>query len=133
VPGVRSVRPRLLGFRFCGVGGFTNDGDTVTSSEAGRGRLDVDEVARELRDVLTAKFLRLRPFLGGGCFCSSKKGLESSEVRGRSIPAAKVAGGGDSGEDPGDGSVALESSTVEMVVVGEDSEEPVVMSLNRYR
>lgn len=32
--------------------------------------------------------------------------------------------GGDSGEEPGEGSVALESSSVEQVVVGEDSVDP---------
>lgn len=42
-----------------------------------------------------------------------------------------VAGGGDSGDEPGEVSVALESSTVEMVVVGDDSEELFVVSLNR--
>lgn len=40
-----------------------------------------------------------------------------------------MVGGGDSGDEPGDGSVALESSTVEMVVVGEESFDPVVVSL----
>lgn len=45
------------------------------------------------------------------------------------MPPTKVAGGGDSGDDPGDGSVALESSTVEIVVVGEESLEADVTSL----
>ena len=44
--------------------------------------------------------------------------------------AAKDVGGGDSGEEPGDGSVALESSTVDMVVVGEDSFDSLVESLS---
>lgn len=35
-------------------------------------------------------------------------------------------GGGDSGDEPGEGSVALESSTVEQVVVGDESVDPVV-------
>lgn len=88
----------------------------------------VDAALDVCRDVFTARFLRFRPFLGGGCFCSSKKGFGlSSAVRGRSIPTANVLGGGDSGEDPGEGSVALESSTVEMVVVGDDSFDPVVL------
>jgi len=38
----------------------------------------------------------------------------------------KVVGGGDSGDDPGEGSVALESSTVDAVVVGDDSLDPEV-------
>jgi len=45
------------------------------------------------------------------------------------MPTEKEAGGGDSGEEPGEGSVALESSTVEMVVVGDDVLDPVVESL----
>ena len=47
------------------------------------------------------------------------------------MPDVKVFGGGDSGEEPGDGSVALESSTVEQVVVGEESvdAEVAVVSL----
>jgi len=80
--------------------------------------------------VTTARFLRFRPFLGGGCFCSSKNGrVLSLAVLGRSIPTANVVGGGDSGDEPGEGSVALESSTVEMVVVGDESFEAAVESL----
>ena len=79
--------------------------------------------------VLTARPLRFRPFLGGGCFCSSKNGLPSSDVRGRGMPGANVPGGGDSGDEPGEASVALESSTVDIVVVGEDSLDAVVVSL----
>ena len=84
-------------------------------------------------DVLTARFFRLRPFLGGAARCSSKNGLEwpSSTIRGRSMPVEKVPGGGDSGEEPGEGSVALESSTVEQVVVGEESLEPEAVELLR--
>lgn len=78
--------------------------------------------------VLTARPFRLRPFLGGGCFCNSKNGvLWSFAVRGRSMPTANVVGGGDSGEEPGEVSVALESSTVDIVVVGEDSFEASVL------
>ena len=102
----------------------------LTVSFGGKGRLVVDEDARACgRFVLTARFLRLRPFFGGACFCSSKNGLLSSGVRGLSMPTANVVGGGDSGDEPGDGSVALESSTVEMVVVGDESFDPVVASL----
>ena len=72
-PGVRSVRPRLLGFRFAGVGGLTKAGDAMdckfTLSLAGKGRLVVEAAARVWgRVVVTARFLRLRPFRGGGCF-----------------------------------------------------------------
>lgn len=62
----------------------------------------------------TARFLRLRPFFDGAVFCSSKNGvLCSCDVRGRNIPAVNEFGGGDSGEEPGEVSVALESSIVE--------------------
>jgi hypothetical protein len=43
------------------------------------------------------------------------------------MPTANVVGGGDSGEEPGEGSVALESSTVDIVVVGDESFEPRVL------
>ena len=136
MPGVKSVKPKLLGFRLGGDGGLTNPGDasegtSSTSSDivegCGIGRLVVEAALPGWRAVLTARFFRLRPFFGGGCFCSSKNGeLRSSDVRGRSMPTAKVVGGGDSGDEPGDGSVALESSTVEAVVVGEESFDPEV-------
>lgn len=135
LPGVSSVRP--LGFLFGGEGGLTKAGDANERSsyvdicfsfEGRKGRLVVD-AARGFRSVLTASPLRFRPFLlGGGCFASSKKGdvdVLSAEVRGRSM-LENDDGGGDSGDDPGDGSVALESSTVEAVVVGEESVEPDV-------
>lgn len=126
--GVVMERPRLLGFRFGGDGGLTKDGEAAPCSSGveAMGKLVVDDALPGCRDVFTAKFLRFRPFFRGAGFCSSKKGAElgSSVVRGRSIPAVKVFGGGDSGEEPGDGSVALESSTVEIVVVGEESLEP---------
>ena len=134
LPGVKRVRPRLLGFRFAGVGGLTKDGEAIDCISAalfaGRGKLVVEAAARVCgRVVLTARPFKFRPFFGGGCFCSSKNGLLSSDVRGRKKPTAKVVGGGDSGDEPGDGSVALESSTVEIVVVGEESVDPVVASL----
>lgn len=127
--GVIIVNPNALGFLLGGVGGFTNAGDRLESSIAARnGKLVVEEALVLSRDVTTARFFKLRPFLGGGCFCSSKKGaLRASSVRGHSMPTANVEGGGDSGDEPGDGSVALESSTVEMVVVGDDSLDPRVL------
>lgn len=129
-PGVSIVNPRLLGRRRGGVGGLTNDGDKTESAGSDwtcNGKLVVDAALPVFLAVLTARFLRFRPLRGGGCFCSSKNGaLRSSAVRGRSIPTVKVVGGGDSGDEPGEGSVALESSTVEMVVVGDESFDPVV-------
>lgn len=108
---------------------MTKEGDS--GEELGSARVcngsDVVEAALAVcLDVFTARFFKLRPFLGSGCFCNSKKGAPLSAVRGRSMPAVNVVGGGDSGEEPGEGSVALESSTVEMVVVGDDSFDPMV-------
>lgn len=74
-PGVRIVRPRLLGFRRGGVGGFTKAGDSIVafSSEGPwRGKLVVDVALAIFLAVLTARFFKFRPFLAGGCFCSSK-------------------------------------------------------------
>lgn len=130
------VNPRLLGFlRVEGVGGFTNAGESMLLESSvcilnGRLVVEVDALlaVAVCRVVFTARPFRLRPFLGGGCFCNSKKGaLRSLAVRGRSIPTANVVGGGDSGDDPGEVSVALESSTVEIVVVGDDSFDPRVL------
>ena len=45
------------------------------------------------------------------------------------MPVLNEVGGGDSGDEPGEGSVALESSTVEKVVVGEESFEVALESL----
>ena len=45
------------------------------------------------------------------------------------MPVLNEFGGGDSGEEPGEGSVALESSMVEQVVVGEESFEVALESL----
>ena len=72
VPGVRRVSPRLLGFRLDGVGGFTKAGEASEAASLpfafGKGKLAVDRPRPGLREVLTARFLRLRPFLGGGSF-----------------------------------------------------------------
>lgn len=134
-PGVRIVKPKLLGFLRDGVGGLTNDGENIVvvsriSVRIGRLVVEIEALfaVAVCRVVFTARPFRLRPFLGGGCFCNSKNGVVwSFAVRGRSIPIANVDGGGDSGEEPGDGSVALESSTVDIVVVGDESLEPRVL------
>jgi hypothetical protein len=114
---------------------LTKEGDMMLGSGSGStfcdsGRLVVEDARPGVRDVTTARFLRLRPFFGGADFCSSKKGAVCScEVRGRNMPILNEFGGGDSGEEPGEGSVALESSMVEQVVVGEESLEVAVQSL----
>jgi hypothetical protein len=108
------------------LGSGSGSGSTFCDS----GRLVVEDARPGVREVTTARFLRLRPFFGGADFCSSKKGAVCScEVRGRNMPILNEFGGGDSGEEPGEGSVALESSMVEQVVVGEESLEVAVQSL----
>ena len=93
VAGVKSVRPMLAGFLLGGEAGFTKaedgNGSMVLACAAvaagtgsagnigggGRsGKLVVEDARAWCRAVLTARFLRLRPFLGGGCFCNSKNG-----------------------------------------------------------
>lgn len=74
--GVSIVKPRLLGFLRGGVGGLTKDGDSIVAFGSDRtlsGKLVVEDARPGCLVVQTARFLRLRPFLGGGCFCSSKK------------------------------------------------------------
>jgi hypothetical protein len=82
------------------------------------------------------RFFKFRAFFAGVVgLCSSKKllGEESpalvSGLRDRKSATkdedAAVLAKGDSGETPGDGSVTDEESMVEMVVVGELSEEAV--------
>jgi len=135
------VRDRLLG-RFRGefgggfekadlISGFTN------SLSAGLVR-DTDVLTEravfELPVVFTARFFRFRGFLPGvKGLCSSKNEadcefvLMSSDVRGRAgstiIDTSWVFAVGDSGEEPGDISVTLESSFVEAVVVGDEPAE----------
>ena len=89
----------------------------------------VSEVA-----VLIPKFFKFRGFFAGVVGrCNSKKVLgevsEPGSVRRDLKSATKDEGAafatGDSGDGPGDGSVTEEESMVEIVVVGELSEEAV--------
>ena len=69
--GVRMVKPRLLGFRLGGEGGLTNEGDMTLgtgSTLCASGKLVVDDARPGVREVFTARFFRLRPFLGGAAF-----------------------------------------------------------------
>ena len=86
--------------------------------------------------VLIPKFFKFRAFFAGVVgLANSKKvlGDESPElVSGRrdlksatKEDAAAVSASGDSGDTPGDGSVTDDESMVEIVVVGELSEEVV--------
>jgi hypothetical protein len=141
LPGVEIVKLRLDGRRFGGVGGLIKSGDggaelffslgiTPTGAGVWPRRLVSDVV------VLMPRFFRLRAFFAGVVGrCSSKKALgdESPELvsglrdlkSATNEDAAADLAKGDSGEGPGDGSVTEDESMVEMVVVGELSEDAV--------
>lgn len=141
LPGDPIVKLRFDGRRLGGVGGLMKSGEggaelflSLFTTATGAGvcpRRFVREVV-----VLMPRFFKLRAFLAGVVGrCSSKKALgdESpglvSGLRDRKSAtkddAAAVLARGDSGETPGDGSVTDDESMVEMVVVGELSEEAV--------
>lgn len=135
LPGVDMVRLRLDGRLLGGVGGLMNSGEggaELVFSLLGTGP------RRLVRDVvvLMPRFFRFRAFFAGVVgLCSSKKALGEESpglVSGRRArksamkdEVAAVLASGDSGEGPGDGSVTDDESIVEMVVVGELSEEAV--------
>ena len=86
--------------------------------------------------VLMPRFLRFRGFFAGVVGrCSSKKALGGASADGGSVlldlksatndKGVAVFARGDSGDTPGDGSVTDDESMVEMVVVGELSDEAV--------
>ncbi len=147
MPGGEIVRLRFEGLRFGGVGGLMNRGEggaeltlSLGTTAIGAGvcaRKFVSEVA-----VLMPRFFRFRGFFAGvvGRWSSKKLlGPESEAlVSGRldlksatNEEDAAVLASGDSGETPGEGSVTDDESMVEMVVVGELSEEPPVELLSR--
>jgi hypothetical protein len=138
--GVLMVRPMLASFRLGGVGGLTKDGDEgaeVRSVTTGGGANGADIMARPrlyALVVLTARFFRLRGFFAEGLGrCMSKKGAVVGSVIVRSGGLKREASmtyvrgdallAGDSGDGPGDGSVMDEPSSVETVVVGDESED----------
>lgn len=141
LPGVEIVRLRFDGRLLGGVGGLMKSGEggaelffSLLTTPTGAGvcpRRLVSEVV-----VLIPRFFRFRAFFAGVVgLCNSKKafgdvsaGLVSGLRDLKSATnedAAAVLAKGDSGEGPGDGSVTEDESIVEMVVVGELSEEPV--------
>jgi|TARA_R110002003_G_scaffold27_18_gene1472 hypothetical protein len=141
LPGVDIVKLRFDGRLFGGVGGLMNSGDGGAELFFSRGitatgacvwpRRLVSEVV-----VLIPRFFKFRAFFAGVVGrCNSKKapGDESPELvsglrdlkSATNEEAAAVLANGDSGEGPGDGSVTDDESMVEMVVVGELSEEVV--------
>lgn len=136
------VRLRFEGRLRGGVGGFINEGDggaelffSLLPTTVGAGAWEERRLVSDVV-VLIPRFFRFRGFLAGVVgLCSSKKVLEDasperlSVLRARKSAAkeqdAAVLARGDSGEGPGDGSVTDEPSMVEMVVVGELSEDVV--------
>lgn len=141
LPGVEMVKLRFDGRLLGGVGGLMKSGDggaelflSLLTTAIGAGVWP----RRLVRDVvvLMPRFFRFRAFFAGVVGrCSSKKALGDESpglVSGRrdrksatNEEAAAVLASGDSGEGPGDGSVTDDESMVEMVVVGELSEEAV--------
>jgi hypothetical protein len=141
LPGVEMVRLRFDGRLLGGVGGLMNNGEggaelflSLLTTATGAG-LWPRRLVREVV-VLMPRFFRFRAFFAGVVgLCNSKKvlGAESaglvSGLRERKSATnedeAAVLAKGDSGEGPGDGSVTEDESMVEMVVVGELSDEAV--------
>lgn len=141
LPGDPMVKLRFDGRLLGGVGGLMKSGEggaelflslftTATGAGVGPRRFVRDVV------VLMPRFFRFRAFFAGVVGrCSSKKALGDaspglvSGLRERKSATkdddAAVLAKGDSGETPGDGSVTDEESMVEMVVVGELSDEAV--------
>ena len=125
----------MLDRRLVKLGGLEKDWPIVSGFTGFSGREVVDAALfiTKAPEVFTARFLRFLPFLPGVVdLCSSKNGCEEciialSEVCGRICVVPNEVGygfpNGDSGEDPGDISVAEESSTIDAVVVGDESAE----------
>lgn len=141
IPGVAIVRLRFDGRLRGGVGGLMKRGDggaeLLFSASAGAGAAAGPWARRFVREVvvLMPRFFRLRAFLAGVVgranskkLCADKTPSEVSGLRALKSEAKEwfeILGKGDSGEGPGEGSVTDEESMVDMVVVGELSEEVV--------
>ena len=141
IPGVAIVRLRLEGRLRGGVGGLMKRGDggaelffSLSARAAGAAGAWARRLVREVV-VLIPRFFRFRAFFAGVVGRASSKKLflddTPSDVSGlRALKSAAkewfvILGMGDSGEGPGEGSVTEEESMVDMVVVGELSEEAV--------
>lgn len=134
------VKLKLEGRRLGGVGGLMKEGEGGSelffSFFSTAGREAVGFMRRLPRDVevFIPRFLRFRGFFAGvEGLCSSKNVFDDESCRPLSVlrerkSATKdvaVFATGDSGDGPGDGSVTDEESMVEIVVVGELSEDAV--------
>lgn len=133
------VKLRLLGRRLGGVGGLMKDGDAGAEvffsffATAGRGAVGLERRLLSEVDVLIPRFFKFLGFFAGVVgLCNSKKVLGEFSDEPLSIlrdlkSATKEEGAalamGDSGDGPGEGSVTEDESIVEMVVVGELSED----------
>lgn len=149
--GVAIVRLRLDGRLLGGVGGLINSGEGGAELVLSSGATTIGAGAwlrRLLKEeaVLMPRFFKFRGFLAGVVGrCSSKKVLADASPETGSVlrdrkSATKEQGvmvfaKGDSGDTPGEGSVTEDESIVEMVVVGELSEEAVELlsRLSRWR
>lgn len=141
LPGVEIVKLRFEGRRLGGVGGLMKEGEggaeiffsffsIIGSDAVGFDRRLLSEV-----EVLIPRFFRFRGFFAGVVgLCNSKNVLAVESMEPFSVlrdrkSATKDEGAalamGDSGEGPGDGSVTEEESMVDIVVVGELSEDAV--------
>jgi hypothetical protein len=133
------VKLRLLGRLLGGVGGLMKDGDAGADvffslfASAGRNPLGAARKLLNEVEVFMPRFFKFRAFFAGVVgLCSSKKVLgevsdEPVSVLRERKSATKEEGvvfeTGDSGDGPGDGSVTEDESMVEMVVVGEESDD----------
>jgi len=135
------VKLRFDGRRLGGVGGLINNGDggaeLFFSFFSTAGNVVVGFVRRlpSDDDVLIPRFFKFRGFFAGvDGLASSKKvlgevsGEAMSVLRDRKSATNEAVAGlaiGDSGDGPGDGSVTEDESMVDMVVVGELSDDVV--------
>lgn len=135
------VRLRFDGRRLGGVGGLMNKGDggaeLFFSFFPTAGNVVVGFMRRlpSEEEVLIPRFFRFRGFFAGVVGLASSKNVLGevswepvSVLRDRKSATNEAVAGraiGDSGEGPGDGSVTEEESMVDMVVVGELSDDVV--------
>jgi hypothetical protein len=141
LPGEPIVRLRFDGRLLGGVGGLMKSGEggaelfrSLVTSPTGAGLLP-RRLVREVV-VLMPRFFRFRAFFAGVVGLASSKKLLGEESAGlvsglrerksaTNEDDAAVLASGDSGDGPGDGSVTDDESMVEMVVVGELSDDAV--------
>jgi hypothetical protein len=151
LPGVEMVKLRFDGRRLGGVGGLMNSGDggaeLFFSFFSATFNVAVGFIRRlpSEDDVLIPRFFRFRGFFAGVVGLANSKNVlgdvswePASVLRDRKSATNEAVAGlamGDSGEGPGDGSVTEEESMVDIVVVGELSDDAVdVLSrLSRWR